>query len=58
MEKLPVVFVGNAFAVGGPEPVLDGAAFAANDFGAVPGGYRLGLPIISFIKSKSININV
>lgn len=41
------MFVGNESVVGGPDPVLDGVAFVANDFGAAPGGYRLDLPVIS-----------
>lgn len=49
MGKVPVVFVGNAFAVAeDPALVLDGAAFAAcdYDFEAGPDDCKLVLPTI------------
>lgn len=49
IEKVPVVLVGNAFAVVVADPalVLDGAAFAAYDydFGVGPDDYKPDLPI-------------
>lgn len=56
--KVPVVLADNGFDVivvaVDPEPVLDGAAFVAYDFGVDPDDYNLDQPV-PFHKENNVN---